>query len=1653
VSHFIGSTKQRKSLLLVILLIGILTPLVFVARGFESWTVRAQESSQPTQTDFIRQIALTTNDVVYSSATGKLYASVPSSSGPGGNSITTIDPLTGTIGNSVFIGSEPNKLALSDNGTTLYAALDGAFAIRRFDTSSQTPGAQFAVGQDSFFGVYAVADLAVAPGNPDLLAVARSYRGVSPPEAGVAIFDNGVPRPTTGPGHTSGSDYLSFSASASKLYGSGFYSGLTTLAINASGVSITSTSSLSSGWRVKFDNGLIYSGNGQVINPDTGTLLGTFSGITNTGSPVAFVPDSSVGRAYYLVAEQFGSPNRILKAFDINTFLPLGSLTIPGVIGDVTTMVRWGNNGLAFRTTGNQLFLIQTSLIPSGDPIPTPTPTPSPTPTVTPTPVATFVRQIPLATNDLIYNDANQTIYASIPSSAGVGGNSIVPINPITASVGNSVFIGSEPNKLALSDDHQTLYATLNGAGAVRSFDIPSQTPGLQFTLGNDSFNGPRFASDLAVVPGAPGSVAVSRNGGGALIYDNGTPRAQAANNSGFLQFRSPSTLYIANGSIQKYSVTVSGLSLVSTTTTGSNGNIVYDNGLVYMSGGAVVDPEAGIVKGTFSGGGYNSLMAVDSANGRVFFLSNPNSAWVLRAFDINTFVPLGSVTIQGINGTPSSLVRWGPNGFALRTTQSRVFLIETALVNAAIAVPSPTPTPSPVPSPSPPYIPTFVRRVDLTTNDLIYNQSTQAIYASVPSVAGANGNSITKIDPQTGAPGQSVLVGSEPNKLALADDGTTLHVSLDGAGAIRRVNASTMVAGPQFTWSTSGQHPYEMLAVPGSPNSIATSDGVAIGNGVAIYDDGVRRANVSRGTAYSIDPIAFGADASKLYGSDNISSGYEFVNFAISASGVAPIVKTYNMVGSATSLKFSNGLLYSSGGKVIDPEALKLMGTFQGSGFYASSMAVDQNLGRLFFVSNAGNGVVLSAYDLNTFVPLGSVTVVTNVSGSPTSLVRWGSNGLAFRAPNSFGQVSPTNPAPVYLIQSVLVSSSGTVPTGVQFSSATYNTYEGNASVAITVNRSGDASSSTMVDYATSNGTATAGSDYTNTSGTLTFAAGELNKTITVPIINDNLYEAANETFNLTLSNSTNGALITSATTVVTINDDDSKPTVLMSGTFRGSEGNSGTKVFNIPINLSNPSVEQVSLNYTTENVSATAGSDYVATSGTLIFPPGTTTNSVAITVNGDTVVEPDETFLFKISNLVNTGGFTPVTQLTATIANDDSSIQLSSANYSIAEDGVTLTVTATRIGDLSSPATINYVTNDTASSNDCNVVSGAASSRCDYLSALGTIRFAAGQTSGSIRIPIIDDSYAEGNETFTIDLSNPSVGILGSVLTATITITDNDSVTGPNPVDQASFFVRLHYIDFLNREPDASGLAFWTNQITECQQPGATCDAEVRRTNVSAAFFLSIEFQETGYLVERLYKSAYGDAVGISNFGPAHQLPVPVIRFNEFLPDTQQIGKGVVVGQTGWEQVLENNKVVFAQDFVSRPRFTTAYATALTPAQFVDALFTNAGVTPTVSDRNAAINEFAGAGNTADTAARARALRRVAENATLNQRETNRAFVLMQYFGYLRRNPNNPPDSDYSGYDFWLNKLNQFNGNFIDAEMVKAFIVSGEYRQRFGP
>lgn len=1637
--RFISSSRWKIALLIAASFVAQL-PIQTARAGKAPTAPRSNHKTSPAHTvakapvvpepqaDLIRQIPLAANDLAYSPTTHLLYASVPSSAGAGGNSITTIDPATTAVTGSVFVGSEPDRLVLSDDGHTLYTALTGAFAIRRFDVNTQAPGPQFATGSDSFSGLYAISDLAVAPGNPNLIAVARSYQGTSPPGAGVAIFDNGVQRPTTSPGHISGPDFLAFSADPTKLYGTGIYTGLETLTITANGVSLTNTASFCSGSRIKFDGGRVYCGNGQVVNTDTSSLAGTFGPVSTN----AFVPDSTVGRAYYLVQDfSTGFGNYIIKAFDINTFVQVGSLSITGVNGTPTSLIRWGSNGLAFRTSGGQTFILQTALVPSADPIPSPSPTPTPSPTPSPTPIATFVRQLSLQTNDLVYSPTTTALYASVPSTAGSIGNSITKIDPVSGTVGTSYRVGSEPTRMALSDDGHTMWVGLNGAGTVRRFDAASESVGTMFYVGDSQFGGPANVEKLAVMPGNPGTLAVSSLAGTA-VFDDGVKRPQSTSNAGSLAFGSTTVLY--QGNVQKLAVSASGVSFVKYVLTNSNGDIVYNNGLVYMAGGAVVDPEAGVLVGKFANLGFNALMCVDAAKSRVYFLANPNGNYELRSFDMNTFLPLGSVTIQGINGTPTSLVRWGANGLAFRVGNGKVFLIESKLVDSAIPVASPTPTPSPTPSPSPAYVATFVRKLPLLASDLVINPADSAIYASVPSAFGVNGNSIAKINPQTGAVGPFVFIGSEPDKLAMADDGRTLYANLDGASAIRRYDTVTQTPGLQF--STGIPAPTDMEVMPGSSQTVAVSLG---SSGLGIYDDGVRRPNTGQGNFYSIGPIEFNGP-SILYGYDSFSSGFELVKFTVNASGASSAGQSNNLiVGFLNSLEFSNGRLYSGFGRVADPELKRLNGTFTGLPGAGTGIAIDEGLGKVFFVSNSSSSVVLSVYDLNTFLPLGSQTLVTNVSGQPGALVRWGTNGLAFRVTRDNGYPSPVNPASVYLVQSALVSNSGTVPTGIQLAADAITTFEGNSSLQVTVSRNGDVSGTSTVGYATSDGTATAGTDYTATSGIVTFAANESSKTIAVPILDDNIWEGASENFTLTLGNPGSGVTLNQpAATLITVIDSRSKPSIFISFAQSVTEGNSGTSNALIPVSLSNGSFQTITVDYATANNSAIGGSDYTGVSGTLTFPPGTTTQSISVPIIGDPDDEGNETFFINLSNQVN-ASFISSSQSTVTIVNDDGppTLQFSSTTYQVNEGAGSAVVTVTRMGKTDNPVTVDFTTVD----------SNSALQMRDYSITAGTLFFAAGETSKTFRVLITDDAYVENTEFLFMTLSN-ATGIGASVgppSLARLNILDNDVILPPfNPIDDPQMFVRQHYYDFLSRLPDQAGLDYWSGQISQCGTDQACI--RTKRVDVSNAFFYELEYQQTGSYVYRLYRTTFGNNQPFPNPFPNPQYPdeeKKIPSYLVFAADRARVRGGASLAQT---------QLDLATAFVQRPAFVTRYPASLDGQGFVDAILAtiNTDLGASLSSQRQALIDLFNQGG------RAAVVYRLADdnvqtnpinNRALIDAEYNRAFVATQYFGYLRRNP------DIAGFVFWLGQVNGAALRDVGKQhaMVCSFITSTEYQQRF--
>ena len=369
---------------------------------------------------------------------------------------------------------------------------------------------------------------------------------------------------------------------------------------------------------------------------------------------------------------------------------------------------------------------------------------------------------------------------------------------------------------------------------------------------------------------------------------------------------------------------------------------------------------------------------------------------------------------------------------------------------------------------------------------------------------------------------------------------------------------------------------------------------------------------------------------------------------------------------------------------------------------------------------------------------------------------------------------------------------------------------------------------------------------------------------------------------------------------------------------------------------------------------------------------------------------------------------------------ASETSAVDLELTGARVTEGGPSQrwTFNVRRYGEVAAAASVWYRTQD-----------GSGGERTDYTTAGGPLLFAPGETEKSFDVLVTDDGLPEPDETFNVHLFNTAGPLTLINPDLQVTIADNDQGSAPsNRIGETEFFVRQHYHDFLSREPDPEGFQFWTGEIEKC---GADLQCrEVKRINVSAAFFLSIEFQETGYFVYRVYDETFD--------------PPP---YKQFMEEVQRVGRGVVVGRPGWEQALAANRQGFVDEFVTRPAFKSRYD-ALSNREFVDSLYSAALASPPAAERDALVAALDG-----HTKTRARALIDVAENAEFKRAQFNRAFVLMQYYGYLRRSPNDPPDSDFTGYNFWLQKLNDFNGDYIRAEMVKAFITSDEYRRRYGP
>ena len=734
-------------------------------------------------------------DLAWNASQQQLYVAVPATAGANPSSIAVVNPITGSITSTQSLNSAASEFAISSDSQYLYAVISGGSTIQRFTLPAITPDINWSLGTNTFGTQNIAGDIEVQPNVPHTLAVSLGQFG----SGSVAVFDDGVARPTLGGGggNLLGNS-LQWKADGSELYAA--FTGNTavsddalyTMPVSSNGVGAVTTYNSSfrgEGSHLHSDptTGYVYGDWGEIVNAASGIPIGNYRWSRSNGGfypgPLSIV-DPTLQLFYTLmeIRQSDGTAAFQIQTFNQTQFQQLHTIIIPNAVGEPTNFIRWGQSGLAFVTNygannAGKLYILDGSFVnPSGvldtsggnpiSPVPTLTAISPLTATVgsqaatlsvtgrdfgaqptvywNGTALSTTVvnstelsAQVPASDliavsqatitvsnsetalpssnalpfsintaptggnqisvfntggNNLVWNATAGKIYVSMPGVQGDAGDAIAIVDPVAGSVSSSGFLGSDPAALSLSDDGQYLYAALYGANAIQQLVVPALTVNTTWNLGGvDTFEGPYFALDLQVAPGASQTTAVtlanfnaSPSSAEVVIYDGSTARSAPLQSSRYSYFGlkwagNASTLYAIDQGIPQ-SFLVLGV--------GSTGAVLdqhydgvfsayspgihYDTGtgLVYTDAGEVFQPSNGTIVGSY---GSSGTALPDSTLGTVFILGQTSaqlgtSNYTIDSFDQTTFAATGSIIIQNVVGTPTGFVRWGTSGLAFTT-------------------------------------------------------------------------------------------------------------------------------------------------------------------------------------------------------------------------------------------------------------------------------------------------------------------------------------------------------------------------------------------------------------------------------------------------------------------------------------------------------------------------------------------------------------------------------------------------------------------------------------------------------------------------------------------------------------------------------------------------------------------------------------------------------------------------------------------------------------------------------------------------------------------------------------------------------------------------------------------------------------------------
>lgn len=346
----------------------------------------------------------------------------------------------------------------------------------------------------------------------------------------------------------------------------------------------------------------------------------------------------------------------------------------------------------------------------------------------------------------------------------------------------------------------------------------------------------------------------------------------------------------------------------------------------------------------------------------------------------------------------------------------------------------------------------------------------------------------------------------------------------------------------------------------------------------------------------------------------------------------------------------------------------------------------------------------------------------------------------------------------------------------------STVSVSEGTGTVTIRVNLSAPSTTAVTVDYATFHGTATAGSDYTDRSGTLTFAPGETFQTFTIPITDDELFEPS-ESFQVSLSSPANATLGTPGSSVVTITNNDLPGVMFSTATGSGSEATTSTT---FTVTLQTVSTQTVTVQYAVSGGTASSGVDFQLASGMLTFLPGVTSRTFSLAVINDAYDEENQTVAVTLSSPTN-ASLGPISTRVYTIVDNDSAPSVRFDFRSLSNSLLT-SVSVSEAGNyLDVPVQLSAASERSVQVNLGTIAGGTAIGGIDYQLASGVVDFAPGETRKTVRLNILEDNLDEFNETIKLKLLG-ALNATPSTTGVTVTLLDNDLAPSVSFVEGAS-------------------------------------------------------------------------------------------------------------------------------------------------------------------------------------------------------------------------------------------------------------------------